>query len=307
MTKRSILTVSIANKQNQAPNSNWSNLEKVIKLFPLAYAIAVGLGLVDIVNYYNRFDIEIWRYLEFTDVLLYFINLLIEIILFSIGLGIFSLTVVVFSTLLLKVIKGNHAKNISLVIATFSTTIVTLSLFGNIRLPDFFSYIIVVPIVLIGVIYVLNKTALGNTRAYTYIFLFSFILAFEFYRIGENAEKYKTIKAGKTLAHVRLKLKSSSIFKTSDSILYFGSTRKYYFFQTRSNVLQNKHKAKIAGLYDSIKTHKLNDTISISTQIKLLKRQIKLLDSIERRVNFNIIIPESEVLESRIYSQYKHN
>ena len=306
-SKRPVITARIINRKSEPdnrPKNLTENMEGIVKVLPMAYAFAVGLGLLDLVNYYNKFDIQIWRYLEFADVLLYFVNHLIQIILFTLLLLVLSISITAPVVYMKERVKSKIIYFFTVLLIVISASIIFNFVVGTLILPLFFMILLVATAFIIFTIYLIDPTVLKNKNSYNYIILITLIFSFEFYRFRENKDNYNmVVKNGETLADIKLTLKDFKIFKTSDSILYFGSTRKYHFFRKKFDSQNPTYQSAIDKLTKSIKGN-TKDNLNALNQIKLLRKKIDSLNSIQQlHKNFNIIIPESQVLESRIESK----
>jgi len=209
--------------------------EFLSKYLPIITVLAIGIGYVNLHTTYYPFGINIYPYLEASEILLSFASLILELV------SIFILTVVYSYVLITNI--GNHERQenekfiqglkpihraLVIILAGFSITFVALL--------QYFNFVFV--IVVIPLVYLLKwmlKNWISAIVDRTNLFVTSVFILFCIYMIVGNIIKADGIKNGRQKQSVTLHLANETSVSTDQYLMYVGSVRNYIFFWDRKS------------------------------------------------------------------------
>lgn len=226
-------------------------MEKILKYSALIYALLIFLGYSYIDNYYGFFGIQIYSYLDASEILLSFLknlNLLLILVILAILINVFPMFFYhKISEKVLdlrpKTVIGTYKERNGIVYGYIWPFLIMLSfiyciynLIQLVKENPFIGIIILIVIVVLLLCYLvyysfpiyfekrnikidkkLLRIALTLIAAYLFNFMYAYInYTRVFNKIGSSIISFKY---------------ESNIYKTSDSIIYVGSTSKYLFLK----------------------------------------------------------------------------
>jgi hypothetical protein len=236
-------------------------VKKGIELIPLITAAVIVVGYINIHSFYTNFQIDIYSYLETSEIVFSFASIAYDLVFYLLGLSMYLLLTSIIPNFFsphgiesrqFDKKRGNK---------TFWTIVVLLIVisgiaFGETRLanqrgllyvPDraniVFDSIVIIPVLFVDYYLKAFYSILDSLRPYILIVL-SFFL-FVFYVSMLNRAYYDVLSEGITKYQVELSLNDSTNINSSKTLIFLGQTRKYFFFrdlQSSTNIIIPNHR-----------------------------------------------------------------
>lgn len=249
-------------EKTEKKNEKFNFLSSIKEYLPLLYILLVCVSYIIMNSYYSVFNLDFINYLSFQEIIYIFLPIskfIILVIVFSLFNSFYNqLLNLVNKRKKIYKSKVSIFKKIPTVLKKIvSYTLLIASLYILFNFLGFFNkyfyynhYIVFVVMTIVFVIFCLKLYEIyhnGNEKdiplllisgSLTFVFLFAFIQKTEGSLILNGSPAY----------NVEI-VKENETFKSSDSLVYFGETKNYFFFRNlKSNkniIIPNENVSKI--------------------------------------------------------------